>query len=102
MVIDESKKYVLTNYKKVVSGGKACDSDHATEFMDVDLNIIVEKPERREVFHFKDLESQKKFQKSTTETYEFLNCFNNNFDVLKQVENWRKVFHKKIFQKDQN
>ena len=91
MVIDESKKYVLTNYKKVVTGGKACDSDHATEFMDVDLNIIAEKPERKEVFHFKDFESQKKFQMSTTETIEFSNCFNNNLDVLKQVENWRKV-----------
>ena len=44
----------------------------------------------------KDLESQKKFQKSTTETNEFSNCFNNNLDVLKQVENRRKVLRNQL------
>ena len=30
MVIDESRKYILTNYEQVRKGGKACDSDHST------------------------------------------------------------------------
>ena len=36
MVIDEAKKYVLTNYEQARKGGKAADGDHATEFMDLD------------------------------------------------------------------
>ena len=36
MVIDESKKYILTNYEQIKKGGKASDTDHATEIMDVD------------------------------------------------------------------
>ena len=31
MVIDESKNYILTNYRKVGKTGKSIDSDHFTE-----------------------------------------------------------------------
>ena len=54
MVIDESKKYILTNYEQVRKGGKACDSDHATEIMDINLEVLSEKPVRRELYNFKD------------------------------------------------
>ena len=54
MVIDENNKYVLTNYKTIKQTGKAVDSDHKTEFMDLDFKVIREKPIRREIFHFKD------------------------------------------------
>ena len=37
MVVDEKKEYILTNYKNAQKGGKAIDSDHFTEYMDVDL-----------------------------------------------------------------
>ena len=54
MEIDESKKYILTNYKQAWKSGKAADSDHATQILDVDLNLLTEKPVRREIFNFKD------------------------------------------------
>ena len=37
MVIDESKCHILTNYQQVRKGGKAIDSDHYTQYMDLDL-----------------------------------------------------------------
>ena len=37
MVIDEEGKYVLTNYQQVRNGGKAANSDHATQYIDIDL-----------------------------------------------------------------
>ena len=37
MVVDEEKKFILTNYEQVRKGGKAADTDHATEFIDLDL-----------------------------------------------------------------
>ena len=102
MVIDEGKKYILTNYEQVKKGGKASDTDHATEILDVDLNIIKEKPERRELFNFKNIDAQKLFQISTSETDEFSKCFTNMLPVHKQVERWRNVLQshfKKSFTK---
>jgi hypothetical protein len=47
MVIDEERKYILTNYEQVKRGVKATDTDHATEFIDLDLKVVTEKPVRR-------------------------------------------------------
>ena len=77
-------------------------NDHATAIMDVDLNIIKEKPERRELFNFKNIAAQKCFQISTSETDEFSRCFTHVLPVLEQVERWRKVLQshfKKSFKK---
>ena len=45
MEIDENKKYVLTNYEPARKGGKASDTDHATQIMDVNLTVMTEKPD---------------------------------------------------------
>ena len=44
MVIDEHKEHILTNYKKARKGEKVVDSDHYTEYMDVDLKLLSQKP----------------------------------------------------------
>ena len=54
MVIDIDKKYILTNYKPVQNGGKAANSDHTTEYVDMDLKVITEKPKRNEIWNFKN------------------------------------------------
>ena len=99
MVIDERKKYVLTNYQQARYGGKAKDSDHFTQYMDLELDIISEKPERIEFYDFKKEESQKLF---FSKTNEFTNCFNGKENIQAQVKNWRAVlnsFCKKSFKK---
>ena len=75
MVIDEDRKFILTNYNKYVpkkavrrkctkrarngaykhnqSGFKATDSDHLTQYMDVTLEVITEKPERYLISYMK-------------------------------------------------
>ena len=75
MVIDESKKHVLTNYQAVRAGRKATDSDHFTEYMDLDLQIIKEKPVREEVYNFKNEECQNKFKILTSQSKDFTNFF---------------------------
>ena len=75
MVIDDSKSHILTNYKQVRKSGKAIDSDHFTEYLDMDLEVIKEKPERQELFNFKDKQCQEKFTILTSETKEFTECF---------------------------
>ena len=102
MVIDGEKKYILTNYEQAKKGGKAVDSDHFTEYMDIDINFVSEKPERIEIFNFKDEKSQLNFRKSTTETEDFTNCFGDDAPLLSQIERWRRVLNshcKKAFKK---
>ena len=94
MVIDEHKEHILTNYKKARKGEKAVDSDHYTEYMDVDLKLLSEKPERIELFNFKDKKAQVNFQTLTSETKEFTECFVNESPLKSQIEKWRKVLNK--------
>ena len=70
--------------------------------MDVGLNLNLKKPERIEIFDFKDEISQKNFRKSTSETNEFTNCFIENAPLMSQIEKWRGVLNshcKKVFKK---
>ena len=94
MYIDEENKYVLTNYKTAQLKGNAIDSDHKTEYMDLNIKIIHEKPIRREFFNFRDLKGQEVFKTQTSETQEFTRCFENELPVLEQIELWRKVLKK--------
>ena len=90
MVIDEKKKYVLTNYQAVKRTGKAIDSDHNTQYMDLDLKIESIKPERIEMYNFKDKEGQNLFKQISSETSLFSNCFKNNKPLVEQILNWQK------------
>ena len=76
-VIDDSKNHILTNFKPARNGGKAVDSDHLTEYMDLNLKITHEKPAREELYNFKNKEAQIKFKNLTSETKDFTNCFEN-------------------------
>jgi hypothetical protein len=92
MVIDEESKYILTNYEKAKRGGKSCNTDHATEYTDVNLKLITEKPTRVEVWNFKNKKAQNNFKIQTSETNYFTSCFDNNLPTLKQIEQWKQVF----------
>jgi hypothetical protein len=94
MVIDESRKYILTNYKNVKRGGEAVDSDHYTQDMDLDLKFVAEKPKREEIYNFKNKDAQEKFQKLSSETKNFSKCFSTEAPLMSQIENWRKTLEK--------
>ena len=96
MVIDEERKHVLTNYEHVRKEGKANDTDHATEYMDVEFEVITEKPIRNEIWNLKCPESQKAFQKRTSETKEFSNCFQNELPLITQIDKWKNVLNENI------
>ena len=91
MVIDEDKKYVLTNYEQVRKGGAAVDSDHHTQFMDLNLEMENEKPDRVEIFNYKNKEALSKFKELTSETSAFTDCFKSDKPLIEQVEQWNNV-----------
>ena len=57
MTIDEKKEFVLTNYQQVRKGGNATDTDHATQIIDLNLEMKKQKPDRNEMFNFKESEA---------------------------------------------
>ena len=91
MVIDDKKEYILTNYQSARGGGKATNTDHFTEYLDLDLDFVSEKPERIEIFNFKNTESQAVFRKLTSETEDFTNCFQDGKPLKQQIENWQRT-----------
>ena len=102
MVIDEEKQFILTNYKPARKGSKAKDSDHFTEYLDIDLKVNPAKPVRKEIYNFKCKESQDTFKDITSNTEEFSKCFENNLSLLDQINNLRKVLKfkcQKVFKK---
>ena len=98
MVIDEKKDHILTNYTQARKGCKAVDSDHFTEYLDINLQLISEKPDRKEIFNFKDTQSQLKFKDITTNTNKFSNCFDNDDPLQKQIENWRRALKSSCYE----
>ena len=94
MVIDENKEFVLTNYQNVRHGGHAVDSDHYTQYMDMDLEFESEKPQRVEIYDFKNKEGQKKFKKLTSETDVFSKCFSDGRPLLLQIKEWKYLLEK--------
>ena len=93
MVIDEKKNHILTNYKSAKITGRAVDSDHYTQYLDINIKIVNEKPEKQEIFNFRDSESQELFRTITSETNEFTNCFNGKSTLIEKIENWRQILN---------
>ena len=94
MVIDDQKRHILTNYQSVKTKKKAINSDHYTEYMDVNIEFKSEKPEREEIFDYKNKESQEKFKALTTQTNEFTRCFESNKHLEIQIDDWMKTLRK--------
>ena len=94
MVIDEDKKFILTNYTQVKKGGKAVDSDHYTQYMDVNLQYNPVKPVREFFLHYKNKKSQMKFKQLTTDTDEFTKCLNTNSSIIEKSYLWKGVLNK--------
>ena len=102
MVIDDHKKHILTNYQAMKTGGKAINSDHFTQYMDLKIEYKSEKPERIEFFDYKNKDGQEKFKILTTQTKDFTNCFDSNKPLEKQFNEWMNIlrdFCTKAFKK---
>ena len=91
MMIDDSKKHILTNYKAAKTTGKAVDSDHYTQYLDLSLKISKEPPLREEIFNFKDKKCQEDFKMNTSNTNNFTACFDGEKPLLEKINDWKKV-----------
>ena len=67
------------------------DSDHTTQYIDVNLKIRTEKSERERKNNFKDKNYKDTFKRITSESFKFTNCFRTVLPLLTRIENWRNV-----------
>lgn len=98
MVIDEPRAHVLTNFNPSKQRGKAIESDHNTEIIELELSYQRKKEERKELFNFKNKECQHAFFELTSETSKLSECFENeNQSFQEQAKKWDKtlndIFH---------
>ena len=98
MTVDENRDLALTNFNGIKKVGRVIESDHNVEILELKLQYSVRKPERIQIFQFKDKNAQAIFKNLTTETTEFSRCFQNDLKFEEQAANWKKVlndyFHK--------
>ena len=92
MIIDEKKEYALSNFSKIKGKLVKKDSDHNTLILYADIQYFLKKPDRIELFNFKNPECQEKFLKITNETQSLSDCFLKAGNFNKQAENWFKTF----------
>ena len=72
--------------------GPAIDSDHNLLILTFE-NV---KPERNEIYHFKDEHSILIFKDLSTNTDQFTSCFSNNLSFEVQADLWRSELFKVI------
>ena len=98
MLVDEEKRYALSNYSTVNGNKHKKDSDHNTLVMDLSLSLPVYKTDRSEIFNFKNRECQQVFFDLTESSSVLRDCVHSEDDVKKQGKTWLKtmnnVFHK--------
>ena len=61
--------------------------------MGVSLKYESYKPQRIEIFNFKDTESQRKFKGLTTSTTDFSNCFKTEKKLFDQINEWQDLLN---------
>ena len=91
MIIDETRKHVLTNFNPIRNGGKAIESDHNTQILKLTLQYQKRITERIEIFNFKNLECQEKFHCLTSQTQKLSECFKMDSNFEEQSSKWKKT-----------
>ena len=91
MNIDEANQFITTNYTKyITSKVKAINSDHNTQFVNMDMEIIPIKEQRRDVFNHKNVLCQMKFKKLTENAQEFSPIFQGTEPLSVKCDKWKK------------
>ena len=92
MIIDEDRKYCLTNYHRRKGKKGPIESDHNP--MILYLNVAYSKmiQERVEMYNLKNLDGQKLFNEITSVTNNLSNCFGNGKPLNEQIKAWEQTF----------
>ena len=93
MIVDEKKKFGLYNLAQIRKNKRVIESDHNGLILELDIQFGYKKPERQEVFNFKNSEGQEIFKRGTEINKELVKCFENNLSLEVQSKKWFKAFN---------
>ena len=90
MLIDEERKYCLSNIAQIRKNGRIIETDHHSMIADFDLNVEVKKPVREEIFNLRNTKCQEVFKNETDDNQELIDCFENDLPLQIQSTRWLK------------
>ena len=97
MEVDEEKKFVLSRYGKKNGLQVKKDSDHNTLILYMNISYFMKKPDRIELFNFKNKQCQAEFFKDCENSTELTECFNDEDKTFKNQSNlWFKTLQSKF------
>ena len=91
MKIDEKREKTLSHFSAGKTVGRVVETDHNPLYLELKLEFSPAKPERIEIFQFKNKTSQAEFFRITSQTDEFTRCFDDDMSFEKQAGKWRKT-----------
>ena len=90
MIVDEERKFSLTNFSKKSSGERTTDTDHMTLILDLNISVPKVITQRVEFYNLKNTECQEIFKKVTTNTNNHSKCFSDDLPLNIQTKKWEK------------
>ena len=97
MVVDEQKEYGLQNFAQFKKNKRAIESDHNGLILEIAIEFSYNKPERQEMFDFKNKDAQELFKNETENNNDLLKCFENNLTLEVQSKKWLKAFNSILY-----
>ena len=93
MVVDEERKFCLSNYAQFKRNKRVIKSDHNAILAEFNILVPKRKPERVELFNLRNKNCQKVFTQETEENTQLVTCLENNLPFEIQCKNWLKTFN---------
>ena len=97
MKVDEIGEFRLTNFHGFRKGQNITFSDHNMLSLKCQFDQKETKPQRIEMFNFKNPDGQDRFKEMTTYSRQLTECFEDNSPFEKQSQNWYRRLNK-LFQ----
>ena len=97
MIIDEKREFCVSNFAQHKKNKRVIESDHNSLLLEIKIEFSSKKPDRQEIFNFKNKKAQQAFLEETENNIELINCFENKLPFQVQSKNWAKIFNSIIY-----
>ena len=97
MVIDEDRKFCLSNYAQYKINKRVIETDHNAIIAEFSLSIPKRKSERIELFNLRNKRCQALFTEETRRNSQLVNCFKNQYPFEVQCKMWLKTFNTVLY-----
>ena len=97
MLIDEERKFCLSNYAQLKKNKKLIETDHNSIIADFNIAVQKRKLERLELFNLRNKNCQTLFTEETHTRTQLVECFENQLPFDIQCKDWLKTFNSVLY-----